>query len=328
MPELVLPRPGDKPSSTPPISGPTEGAFTKHFGTLLPPAKYLDTINGKVAYYELPPASPTSTAGATPDRVLFIHGVQTPALGMQPLASSLKASSPSSHFVLVDLWGHGLTDTPVVPHAEALFHKLIDDLLDELKWPNVNLIGFSFGGALTVGYVATRSTRIQSFTLIAPAGLIKSANLSDEEKQFLKRQSDEIEARKWVIHFLEGTPHPIVPPDWQERVARGEVVASAIKDWQMREHAGHVASVVAIFRDGGVMDNQEMFVRAAKTGIPSLIVLGAEDDICSKEELEELGFGDVSVVPGTGHNVVREKVPEVADVISEFWKKLGENGRG
>lgn len=325
MVELVLPRPGDKPTPNSPISGPTEEAFTKQFGALLTPAKYLHTSNGKAAYYELPPSPLTSTR-ATPDRVLFIHGVQTPALGMLPLASSLIASFPASHFVLVDLWGHGLTDTPIIPHAATLFHQLIDALLDELKWPTVHLIGFSFGGALTVGYVATRPKRIQSFTLVAPAGLIKSANLSTAERNFLGRESDETEARKWVINFLEGSPHPIVPADWEEKVARGEVVAPAIKDWQMREHAGHLASVVAIFRDGGVMDNQEMFLQAAKTGIPSLVVLGAEDDICSKEELGELGFGDVHVVPGTGHNVVREKVPDVAGLISEFWEKLGEAG--
>lgn len=321
MPELVLPRPGDKPTSSPPISGSIEEAFTKQFGRLLPPATYLSTSIGKAAYYDLPPSSSTSV-GATPDRVLFIHGVQTPALGMLPLASSLKTSFPASHFVLVDLWGHGLTDTPVVPHEASLFHKLIDDLLDKLKWSTVHLIGFSFGGALTVGYAATRPTSIQSFTLVAPAGLIKSSALTEKERTFLGRESDETEARKWVISFLEGSPHPTVPADWEERVARGEVVAPAIKDWQMREHAGHVASVVAIVRDGGVMDDQEMFVRAVKTGIPSLVVLGGEDDICSKEELVELGFGDVYVVPGTGHNVVREKVPEVAGFIREFWKKL------
>ncbi|KAE9974197.1 hypothetical protein EG328_003983 [Venturia inaequalis] len=321
MAEHVLPRPGDKLTSNPPISGPTEEAFTNQFGKLLPPAKYLTTSNGKAAYYDFPPSVPTS-AQVTPDRVIFIHGVQTPALGLLPLASSLQASFPESHFVLLDLWGHGLTDTPILPHEASLFHRLIDELLDDLKWPTVHLVGFSFGGALTVGYVATRSARVKSFTLVAPAGLIKSASLSEEERNFLGKGSDETEARKWVIRFLEGSPHPIVPPDWRERVARGEVVAPAIKDWQMREHAGHVASVVAIFRDGGLIDNQEMFARAVKTGILSTVVLGGEDGICSKEELGELGFRNVYVVPGTGHNVVREKVPEVAGFISEFWKKL------
>lgn len=259
-----------------------------------------------------------------PDRVLFIHGVQTPALGILPLAAALKSSSPQSHFVLLDLWGHGLTDTPLIPHEESIFHQLIDSLLDKLEWPSVHLIGFSFGGALTVGYVATRPTRIHSFTLVAPAGLIQSTNFSKEEKLFLGRESNETEARKWVINFLEGSPHPIVPADWQDRVARGEVVAPAVKAWEMREHPGHLASVVGIFRDGGVIDNQAIFVKAVETGIPSLVVLGGEDDICSKEELLDLGFGDVYVVLGAGHGVVRERVPEVAGFISEFWRKLGE----
>lgn len=320
MAELVLPRPGDKPSSNPPISGPSEEAFTKQFGTLLPPAKYLNASNGKAAYYELLPTT-TSSSRAT-DRVLFIHGVQTPALGILPLAAALKSSYSESHFVLLDLWGHGLSDTPLIPHEASIFHQLIDSLLDKLEWPTTHLIGFSFGGALTVGYVSTRPTRIQSFTLVAPAGLIKSANFSKKERLFLGRESNETEARKWVVNFLEGSPQPIVPSDWQDRVARGEVVAPAIKEWEMREHPGHLASVVGIFRDGGVIDNQAIFVKAVETGIPSLVVLGGEDDICSKEELSDLGFGDVHVVLGAGHGVVRQRVPEVAGFIRKFWQRL------
>lgn len=157
--ELVLPRPGGAPSPPkPPIPGPAEAAFTETFGTLLPPARYLNTLNGKAAYYELPPCSPPKPGSSshTPDRVLFLHGVQTPALGMLPLARALKASSPRAHFVLLDLWGHGLSDTPVLPHEPGLFHRLIDALLDQLEWPAAHLVGFSFGGVLTVGYSTLR----------------------------------------------------------------------------------------------------------------------------------------------------------------------------
>lgn len=322
--DLVLPRPGGPPSSsTIPIPGPTEDSFTGTFGALLPPAKYLNTVNGKAAYYEIPPStsSPSSSGNTahTLNRVLLIHGVQTPALGMLPLARALKASFPRSHFALVDLWGHGLSDTPVVPHNAILFHQLLDNLLDQLEWPSVHLLGFSFGAVVTVGYVASRPSRVQGFTLVAPAGFIRSSDFTAEQLGHL-RGDDEIAARKWILEFLEGGDL-VVPADWKERVRRGDIVAEAVREWQMREHPGHVASVVAVFRDGGVMDNDAEFIKAVHTGIPSLVVLGETDDLSSKQQLNEIGFANVAVVPQAGHGVVRERASEVATIISDFWTK-------
>ncbi|RMZ67937.1 valacyclovir hydrolase [Pyrenophora seminiperda CCB06] len=211
---LVLPRLGTPPSSTKiPISGPPESTFTSLFGALLPPAQYLSTSHGKAAYYTIPQSGALKSAPS--DRVLFIHGVQTPALGMLPLARALHTLFPATEFVLLDLWGHGLSDTPIL------------------------------------------------------------------------------------------------------------VVAEAVREWQMREHAGHVASVVAIVRDGGVMDNHDCFTKAVWTEIPSLVVLGEKDDVCTEQELRDLGFQDVFVVQQAGHGVVRERVPEVAGFIGSFWSKLG-----
>ncbi|KAF1847685.1 alpha/beta-hydrolase [Cucurbitaria berberidis CBS 394.84] len=335
---LVLPRPKA------PIPGPAEAIFTKVFGRLLPPAKYLNTVNGRAAYYEVLPSHHSAPgdldelhsfsslslapgdSSHTPDRVLFIHGVQTPALGMLPLARALHAKFPGAHLVLVDLWGHGLSDTPVLPHDPNLFHQLLDALLDRLEWPSAHLVGYSFGGALTVGYVVSRSKRVQSFTLVAPAGLIRSSKFTAEEQGHL-RGDDEAAAREWVLEFLEGGDL-VVPADWRERVGRGEIVAEAVRDWQMREHSGHAATVVAVFRDGGVMDKDAEFVRAARTGIPSLVVLGAKDDLCSEEELKELGFANVAVVPEVGHGVVRERAPQVAAFISDFWMGLNKSNSG
>lgn len=327
--DLVLPRPGAAPGSPkPPIPGPTETAFASTFGALLPPASYLHTPTGKAAYYELPPASPagttTTTTTTTPARVLLIHGVQTPALGMLPLARALHAAFPRAHVALLDLWGHGLSDTPVVPHAAALFHALLDALLDRLAWPAAHLVGYSFGGALTVGYAASRPARVRSFVLVAPAGLLRARAFTPEQQAYLRGGGgggDERAARDWVLGFLEGG-ELVVPGDWRERVGRGEVVAEAVRAWQMREHPGHVASVVAVFRDAGVMDIDAEFVAAARTGIPSLVVLGGLDDLCSEAQLKELGFADVAVVPQAGHGVVRERVPEVAGFIRDFWTKL------
>jgi pimeloyl-ACP methyl ester carboxylesterase len=317
--DLVLPRPGATCTSQPPVAGPTEAAFVETFGALLPAAQFLQTPRGKAAYYEITPSSSIDGPAAI-DRVLFIHGVQTPALGMLPLARALQKSFPAAHMVLIDLWGHGLSDTPVVPHEASLFHQLIDDLLDRLNWPSVHLVGFSFGGATTVSYVVSRPSRVKSFTLVAPAGLLQLSMFTSEEQACLQGD-DGAAAKKCVLNILEGGDL-VVPADWKQRVVNGEVVAEAVREWQMREHPGHTASVVAIFRDGGVMDSHAHFDKAAKVRIPSLAVLGELDDLCSKEQLNEHGFENVFVVPKAVHSVVRDQAEHVASLIGDFWKKL------
>ncbi|KAF2496134.1 alpha/beta-hydrolase [Lophium mytilinum] len=320
---FVLPRPGFAPSPpVPPIPAPSESAFTTTFGALLPPAQYLHLHQGNAAYYPLPPSTPSPN----PPRILLIHGVQTPALGLLPLVRALRASFPTAHLALLDLWGHGLSDTPVLPHTPALFHSLLDAVFDALAWPTAHLIGYSFGGALAVGYAVSRPSRVQSFTLVAPAGLIRSAALTDEERGHLRGGGDEAAARRWVLEFLGGYEAP--PGDWRERVARGEVVAEAVRAWQMREHGGHGASVVAVVRDAGPFDSDAEFLKAVQTGIPSLVVLGELDEVCAERDIKELGFGNVVVVPQVGHGVVRERVPEVAGFISDFWTKINLTSSG
>ena len=324
-PLIVLPRPGTAPSSdaAQPILAPSEAAFVATFGNRLPPASYLQTPHGKAAYYELLPSSPTSTDGPqSVSRVLFVHGVQTPAIGLQPLASALSSRFPSAHCVLVDLWGHGLTETPLVVHDPALFHGLLEAVMAHLRWTDAHFIGYSFGGSTTASFAAAHPERVASMVLVAPAGLRRTALLNEVQRGYLRGgEGLEEAARDWILEVLEGG-RLVVPSDWKERVGRGEVVAEAVRNWEIKEHAGHVASVVAIFRDGGVFDKHAEFAQAAMTGIKCRCVLGELDDLCSVQDLTELGLQDVVVVPQVGHGVVRERVLEVAGFIEDFWNSL------
>jgi hypothetical protein len=90
----------------------------------------------------------------------------------------------------------------------------------------------------------------------------------------------------------------------------------------MKEHKGHAASLVAILRDGGVMDRHAQFVEAAKSGVKCFCILGELDDVCSVQDLQNVGMQDVAVVPQVGHGLVRQRVAEVAQLIEDFWNKV------
>ncbi|KAJ6070061.1 hypothetical protein N7499_011948 [Penicillium canescens] len=320
---LVLPRPGTVKSNEPPIQAPSEADYGATFGNLLPPAWYLQTPNGKVAYYKLSPLSPTPTDLKTKSsRILFVHGVQTPAIGLLPLASALSSRFPYAQCVLVDLWGHGLTETPIAAHEPTLFHSLLEAVMVDLGWETAHFVGYSFGGSTTATFAAAYPHRVASMVLVAPAGLLRSTQFDELQRSYLRGgQGLENEARSWILEFLEGG-QLVVPSDWRERFGRGEVVAEAVRDWQMKQHQGHVASVVGIFRDGGCLDKHAEFAEAATKGIEGLCILGELDDVCSVQDLHDVGMQNVSVVPQVGHGVVRQKVPEVARLIEDFWHKL------
>jgi pimeloyl-ACP methyl ester carboxylesterase len=321
---FVLPRPGSTTSSETikTLSAPSEASFTDTFGALLPPAQYLPTDKGKIAYYALAP-EPDKTTTTEPQRVLLLHGVQTPALGMLPLTRALRAAHPSKHFLLVDLWGHGLTDTPIIPHTEALFLEAIDTLLDHLGWTTAHLVGYSLGSILTASYTASRRGRVLSAALVAPPAHFFLKDFTPEQQALLKQIPcpDEAAASKLVLETLEGG-ELVVPEDWRDRIERREVVAEAVRVWQIREHPGHMATVVAVLRDVGVMDREEAYRAAAGTGVPCLVVLGGSDDLTDEKHTRGLGFEDIVVVPNVGHAVVRQRVPEVSQAIANFWDKL------
>lgn len=320
---LVLPRPGEASQSPQKsISAPSEESFISKFGALLPPAKYLKTDHGKAAYYEIKPENLTEKPLVKVSRVFIVHGVQTPALGMQPLVSVLKERFPNTHFVLLDLWGHGLSDTPILPHGTSLFHSLVEGVLLDVGWEDAHFIGYSFGGAIVSSFAAGYRERVSSLVLIAPAGLMRMGDF-DERQSGLMEGGEGVErtASEFVFEFLEGGKL-VVPGDWEERVKRGEVVAEAIRDWEVKEHEGHRASVVGIFRDGGVFDRHAGFVEVVRLGIPCFSILGENDDVCSVQDLDGVGMRDVAVVEGAGHAVVRQRVPEVVELIEGFWNKL------
>ncbi|KAH8805382.1 valacyclovir hydrolase [Xylogone sp. PMI_703] len=316
---LVLPRPlqvdGNKF-----ITAPSESEFTSRFGDFHPAVQFLPSAYGTTAYYDLPPS--TSSRDVLPQRLIFVHGVGTPAVGLTPLARKLQALNPGLHILLYDLWGHGLSQTPLVPHVPALFHAQILHLLSHMKWPSAHVVGYSFGGSTATSFTAFHPEVVDSLAIIAPVGLLRSEDLTEKERSFLRGGPDvEEAARDWVLDFTEGG-ELVVPQDWKERVNRGELVVEAIRSWEREEHKGHVASVVAMGRDGNIFDGHDAYRTVAKGEKKTLAVLGELDDVCTTQDLNAVGWENVLVVKGANHGLVRNRVDEVAAPLHDFLTRL------
>ena len=296
------------------IPAPSYESFTSRFGHALPKPQYLESDLGTTALYELPPPS-----GQSKRPVLIIHGLNTPALGMWPLAKELQAMDEDAHIVLFDLWGHGLSSTPLVAHTPQIFHFQIFQVLGFMQWTCAHIVGYSFGASTAITFTIYNPWAALSVAILAPAGLLSKEDFSDQLRDLLDdSKGRETEAIDNVLLYLEGGPL-VVPMDWQARVNSGEVVAEAFREWELQEHFGYPHSVLSMFREGGVYGCEDYFRRFAQLSVKKIGVVAEFDTVCSKSQLVGLGFGDVEVVEKADHAFVRGARGDVARIMYRFW---------
>ena len=89
---------------------------------------------------------------------------------MAPLA--LAPTAAGNHVVAYDMWGQGLSSTPLTTHAPALMHFQLPELLSHLKWQTCHLLGVSLGGS-TVLLSRQNTHAVESLILIAAGGLLR-----------------------------------------------------------------------------------------------------------------------------------------------------------
>ncbi|KAH9205453.1 Alpha/Beta hydrolase protein [Leptodontidium sp. 2 PMI_412] len=312
------------------IPPPPSSSFDAQFGGVLPPAQTLTTYHGTTTYYIIPPSHP-SPSSSPPRKAVLVHGVGTPAIGLLPLATLLAASSIPTTVLIYDIWGHGLSSTPLATHTPGLFHIQILGLLSHLQWTRAHFIGFSFGGIIVASFAQFHASVVQSLVLIAPAGLLRRASQSVWTR-FLNfggwGWGWEAFSAKRIYDFLGPGP---VEEGWEKNFKeRGldAIPRNAVQVWEKENHDGHVASLVSMYRYGGIYDMHETYRAVAKSGLETLVLLGETDGFFEKDlmmgELEGLGWkGEVKVVEGVGHGVVAEKTKETEELVVKFWDGLG-----
>ncbi|KAI1178379.1 alpha/beta-hydrolase [Nemania sp. FL0916] len=319
LPEtMAFPRRGSQKS----IAAPSEQDFLSYFGRAFPHPRFLESDLGVTALYEL-----KSRSGQGRDRhVLLIHGLNTPTLGLLPLAKHLQTLDRHAHIVLYDLWGHGLSSTPRVAHAAHIFHLQIYQVLSAMDWRSAHMVGYSFGASILVQFALLSPNMVSSAALIAPAGLLRKENFSPRLQELMDDTSGskevEAEARDAVLEFLEGGKL-VVPEDWWQRCYRGQVVAEALRDWQLKEHAGYSHSVLSMFREQNIYGCDEFFKKFAFLLFKKAAVLGELDDICTEDQLLRFGIWNTDIVDGAGHALVRSHAHDVANTVHGMWTATG-----
>jgi pimeloyl-ACP methyl ester carboxylesterase len=102
--------------------------------------------------------------------VVLVHGFSTPSWVWDHQVPVLTAAG--RRVLTYDLYGRGLSDRPAVDYGPELYDRQLTGLLDALGITGeVDVVGLSMGGAISVRFTSRHPERVRKLALIAPAGL-------------------------------------------------------------------------------------------------------------------------------------------------------------
>lgn len=222
--------------------------------------------------------------------------------------------------IRVDLLGHGQSDAPEDPSRYAMTESAEDliSIADELQLDRFHLVGYSMGGRLALHLAIRAPHRLRSLVLESA-----SAGIFDPEEQRLRRESD---ARLADFVMSEGITAFV---DRWEKVPLFETeqrlpieVRQAIRTERLSQRPIGLANSL---RGAGAGSQQYLLDQATSLQVPILVVAGLLDaKYKALAELlgETVPHARVSIVPGAGHAVHRERPEEFSQIITRFLQDV------
>jgi pimeloyl-ACP methyl ester carboxylesterase len=108
------------------------------------------------------------------DNVLLLHGWGANIETMLPIAKALK---DRYRVLAIDLPGFGLSDSPKIPWNSFNYADIVKKFIDILSLKDINLIGHSHGGRVSIILSSKYKDMVKKLILIDSAGLISKKNV-------------------------------------------------------------------------------------------------------------------------------------------------------
>lgn len=101
------------------------------------------------------------------ETLLAVHGITSNSMCWQTVATAL---TPDHRLIAMDLRGRGLSDKPATGYSVDHHIQDIQSLIDQLKLPEVVLIGHSLGAFISLAFAARFPERTKGLILIDGGG--------------------------------------------------------------------------------------------------------------------------------------------------------------
>lgn len=244
-------------------------------------------------------------------RVVLLHGGTIPMLTWDALAPDL---ADSGFCVLrYDMYGRGLSDRPRVTYGRNLYVGQLKDLLDHLQWEKpVDVVGYSFGGAIATSFTAQYSDRVRRLVLISPL-----TQNYERPKFFLVPVLGEFLGRVFGSKEIERRGASEIQTD----KFRGDL------DLFRRQFRfeGFEQSVLSLFRSDALRDYTREYAALGSQKRDIMLLWGMEDQEITPPMIATVRRLVPSVeyhsMNGVGHGIVFQRPNEVYGLVNDFLKR-------
>jgi pyruvate dehydrogenase E2 component (dihydrolipoamide acetyltransferase) len=233
--------------------------------------------------------------------VLFIHGFGG---DLDNWLFNLDALAEKNRVFALDLPGHGQS-TPKVPGTTlADLARFVGKFMDAVPLEKAHLVGHSMGGGIAAQMAVDQPERVESVSLISPAGFGDEVNNAYTEGFVQAESRREL---KPVVELLFANP---------ELVSR-QMLDDLLKYKRLDGVGDALTSLNGGLFAGGRQGAQPVGKLAA-TGKPVLVIWGGKDQIIPAAHAKNAPEGaTVRVFDDAGHMSQMEKANEVNSLLKE-----------
>lgn len=262
-----------------------------------------------VTHYEL------SNPGSE-QTVVLVHGFSVPYFIFDPTFDFLAQNGFRA--LRYDLFGRGFSDRPRARYNIDIFIRQLLDLLDTLRFSRpVNLIGLSMGGPITATFTARHPERVQSLTLIDPAG-VRPVSLTPTLKAMkLPGIAEAVFGLVGSESLLKSAAKDFFDP---------EMVGMFLDRYKVQmQYKGFKRAILSSVRNGMLGSFMESYKSVGKMDKPVSIFWGRNDMTVPFEQSGDLRAAmpnaEFHVIEDCGHIPHYEKPDEFNPVLLEFLKR-------
>lgn len=245
--------------------------------------------------------------------LVFLHGFTGSTKTWHKIAPHFEEYK----IVLIDLLGHGGTDSPEDSERYSMEQQLGDlkKIVDHLGLNNFALAGYSMGGRTTLAYACTFPERLSALLLES-----SSPGLKNEEQRSERRRNDGRLAERIIsggtISFVDSWEKI---PLFKTQESLSEPVKRAVREERMAQNpVGLANSLIGM----GTGVQKSYWEKISQLQIPVLLITGRLD-----EKFTAIAEEMVSLIPNAehreimgGHALHVEKPAEFATIVVEYLK--------
>ncbi len=238
--------------------------------------------------------------------IVFLHGF---TLDQRMWEAEARFFSKDYRVILLDMKGHGQSDTPQTNYSRAHRVEDIVRFLDALNLNKVHLVGLSYGGTTGLGIALKYPERLKSLTLVATsaAGYSAGPKISKIDKIF-KEKGIETGKNRWIETAL------LWYKDDKKNIKQ-------LMTTMMAEHS----YIPWLDPNRGKYPREYDLEVAHKINLPILILVGEYDKIflpLAEQLHEKIPKSELKIYDKIGHMVNLEAPDKFHQDLEEFIQNL------